>query len=126
MRRAAVHRAAAEPAGPACPAEERGRGVRGAGGSPARGDPPARGRRSGGGRARRGCLMPRLSDSYSAIGPRSPVREAQVETAIYVLEDTARDLRADARQRARVAPDEGEGPEAQAQALDRAIAILRG
>ena len=69
--------------------------------------------------------MPRLTDTYSAIGAEaSPVRVAQVDAARYVLEDTARDLRTEAKLKARVAPDEGEGPAHQAAVLDQALAIL--
>lgn len=72
--------------------------------------------------------MPRLAGSYSAFGqrPLPPIRSAHAEHAIYVLEDTAQDLRADAKLRARVHPEEGEGAEAQAAILEAAIAILRG
>jgi hypothetical protein len=72
--------------------------------------------------------MARLADSYSAFGsrPLPPVQAVQVEVALYVLEDTAKDLRAEAKRRARVHSDEAEGPEAQAAILDRAAAVLRG
>lgn len=72
--------------------------------------------------------MPRLADSYSAFGPRPlpPVQAVQLEVALYVLEDTAKDLRAEGKRRARVSTDEAEGPDVQAAILDRAAAVLRG
>jgi len=70
------------------------------------------------------------SETYSARSatPLGPIRLARVDCACRVLDDTAADLRMEARMKAQIDPSDAEAQilTEHAEALERAAGILKG